>query len=464
MDGEIDDLRCRIAILEQKSFYAGLNSNSNAIQGFSKGTFDSLSTKSVASLPSDSPPEELVPMPQTRVVTNKLVGPCDVNAIGICTGGSVMSWIDITAGIAAKGLTKSPCVTASLDSIHFLRPAKNGSIMIIAAMVNRTFATSMEIGVRVEEEDPYSGTRQHCCSAYLTFVSLSAREKKTTSLSAAAALAESHAHAQLPKVYPTTTYFRQVHEDASKRRQFRMYKKSAVRRDPKAWDATRKARLHPIAYRAEDGGSSMQPTIPPAIDFSNASSSSSSSSSLCVADDDKKRPSIPPSSTSAHQTHLIMPQHANSLGITFGGQILQWIEQCAFIAGTRVARSNKLLTACMDEISFSTPTRVGDTLYVEAQVTAAFEKSMEVMVSVWGQSPSLPGKEVSVFHCGDAYSTVVLVNDAGQPQRLPLRVTAQSTEEKLRCADSNTRKESRLSLRRALLQVRRPSLDASVFG
>jgi hypothetical protein len=28
---------------------------------------------------------------------------------------------------------------------------------------------------------------------------------------------------------------------------------------------------------------------------------------------------------------LVLPQHANSLGITFGGNILRWIEHCAVV-------------------------------------------------------------------------------------------------------------------------------------
>ena len=36
-------------------------------------------------------------------------------------------------------------MTASLDSVHFLRPCRLGSVAIIAAMVNRTFASSMEV-------------------------------------------------------------------------------------------------------------------------------------------------------------------------------------------------------------------------------------------------------------------------------------------------------------------------------
>lgn len=38
-----------------------------------------------------------------------------------------------------------------------------GSVVLIAAMVNRTFTSSMEVGVRVEEEDVRTGARHHCC-------------------------------------------------------------------------------------------------------------------------------------------------------------------------------------------------------------------------------------------------------------------------------------------------------------
>ena len=42
----------------------------------------------------------------------------------------------------------------------------------------------MEIGVRVEAEDPLSGNKVHCCSAYLTFVALDAfgKPKKVPTL------------------------------------------------------------------------------------------------------------------------------------------------------------------------------------------------------------------------------------------------------------------------------------------
>jgi acyl-coenzyme A thioesterase PaaI-like protein len=56
----------------------------------------------------------------------------------------VLSWIDICAGLAAKTVARGPVVTASVDTVHFLRPCRLGSVAIVAAMVNRTFQSSME--------------------------------------------------------------------------------------------------------------------------------------------------------------------------------------------------------------------------------------------------------------------------------------------------------------------------------
>lgn len=48
---------------------------------------------------------------------------------------------------------------------------------------------------------------------------------------------------------------------------------------------------------------------------------------------------------------------------------MRWMEQAAYIAASRVGRGGRhLLTASMDDIAFRHPTRVGDILYVSAQV------------------------------------------------------------------------------------------------
>jgi acyl-CoA hydrolase len=46
---------------------------------------------------------------------------------------------------------------------------------------------------------------------------------------------------------------------------------------------------------------------------------------------------------------------------------MRWMEQCSYIAASRVGRSGHLLTGSMDSLAFAQPTRVGDTLYITAQ-------------------------------------------------------------------------------------------------
>ena len=71
-------------------------------------------------------------------------------------------------------------------------------------------------------------------------------------------------------------------------------------------------------------------------------------------------------------------------------------------------------------------------LMVLLQVTGAFGSSMEVMISVCGETPTIG----EVFHCGDAYATVVSVDTKGNPVELPFELRPDSPADKLRCAEA----------------------------
>lgn len=83
-----------------------------------------------------------------------------------------MSWIDIAAAIAAGRHARRVVVTASIDALHFLAPVKVGHVLHVKAMVNHTSRTSMEVGVRVDSENPLTGELTHTASCYTTFVAL----------------------------------------------------------------------------------------------------------------------------------------------------------------------------------------------------------------------------------------------------------------------------------------------------
>ena len=114
---------------------------------------------------------------ESVVVMHELVLPNDTNVLGNVLGGRVMHLIDICAAMSAYKHARSPVVTASIDHLNFLSPAKKGDILILKSSVKYVSRTSMEIGVRVESENTITGDVKHTASAHLTFVALDENKK-----------------------------------------------------------------------------------------------------------------------------------------------------------------------------------------------------------------------------------------------------------------------------------------------
>ncbi len=115
----------------------------------------------------------------SQVTMHELVLPNDTNNLGNVLGGRVMHLMDICAAMSAYKHARTHVVTASVDEMNFLAPAKKGFILILKSSVNYVANSSMEVGVKIESEDPFSGEIKHTASAYLTFVSLNESGKPT---------------------------------------------------------------------------------------------------------------------------------------------------------------------------------------------------------------------------------------------------------------------------------------------
>lgn len=143
---------------------------------------------------------------ESAVVMTELVLPSDTNALGTIFGGRVMSWIDIAAAMAAGRHARRAVVTASLDALHFKAPIKLGHYVHIRAMVNYVSKTSMEVGVRVDSENPLTGEMTHTSTAYTTFVALDDHGRPVS----------------VPTVVPETPDEKRRFEAAKKRREARI--------------------------------------------------------------------------------------------------------------------------------------------------------------------------------------------------------------------------------------------------
>ena len=143
---------------------------------------------------------------ETRCEMTWIVMPGDCNALDTVFGGKVCSWVDICAAVAARRFVGSQVVTAAMDQIVFKAPIRRGNIAVLQAMVNWAGRTSMEVGVRVEEECPEIGTRKHTSAAYLTFV----------------AVDEDLRPIQVPELVPQTELEIRRHREAERRRADRL--------------------------------------------------------------------------------------------------------------------------------------------------------------------------------------------------------------------------------------------------
>jgi acyl-CoA hydrolase len=103
----------------------------------------------------------------------------DANLAGLVHGGVVMKMCDEAAAIAAIRHCGGRVVTAGVDRMTFVDPVNVGELLSCSATVNAAWRTSMEVGVRVEAENPRTGERRHTSTAYLTMVALDEEAKPT---------------------------------------------------------------------------------------------------------------------------------------------------------------------------------------------------------------------------------------------------------------------------------------------
>jgi acyl-CoA hydrolase len=135
-----------------------------------------------------------------------MVFPNDLNANDTVFGGLIMAQMDRFAAVVADRHASSVCVTASVDAVHFIAPARRGDVLIFNAAVNRAWHSSMEVGVKVDAQSHDGNNRRHILSAYLTFVALDSAGKPRP----------------VPELLPETQLEQHRYEEAQLRREARL--------------------------------------------------------------------------------------------------------------------------------------------------------------------------------------------------------------------------------------------------
>ena len=117
---------------------------------------------------------------QSATTMVRIMMPMDANVAGNVFGGSILRLIDEVASIVAFKHARSNVVTASIDRMDFYSPVYIGDLLRLIASINYVHKTSMEIGVRVEAENPITGEVRHTGTCFLTYVALDQARKPTS--------------------------------------------------------------------------------------------------------------------------------------------------------------------------------------------------------------------------------------------------------------------------------------------
>jgi acyl-CoA hydrolase len=156
--------------------------------------------------------EEVRKPSDSAVMLSQAMSITDANLSGNVHGGVVMKLVDTAAGLSAHKHSRGRVVTVSMDEMSFIEPVFLSDVVTLKAQVNDVGRTSMEVGVRVEAENPMTGAIRHVSTAYLVFVSLDPEGRPRP----------------IPRLEPETPEERRRMGEAKIRREHRLARKEAI--------------------------------------------------------------------------------------------------------------------------------------------------------------------------------------------------------------------------------------------
>ncbi|MEW8507566.1 MAG: acyl-CoA thioesterase [Candidatus Thiodiazotropha sp.] len=107
---------------------------------------------------------------------------------------------------------------------------------------------------------------------------------------------------------------------------------------------------------------------------------------------------------------LVIPQHLNQYGYLFGGNLLQWVDEYAWIAAVHDYPGRRFVTVGMDRVEFHRSVREGTILRFDINQGRKGVTSVQYLVNVYASNPQ-NGSEDSVFTTTITY---VCLDDEGK--------------------------------------------------
>ena len=111
---------------------------------------------------------------------------------------------------------------------------------------------------------------------------------------------------------------------------------------------------------------------------------------------------------------LVLPQYLNHYGFLFGGHLLKWVDEYAYIAAAMAYPSCDFVTIGMDKVEFKKSVREGTILIFMVDQTREGKTSVQFSVSVY--STTEKAEKDMIF---STKVTCVSIDKEGKKQPLP---------------------------------------------
>ena len=112
---------------------------------------------------------------------------------------------------------------------------------------------------------------------------------------------------------------------------------------------------------------------------------------------------------------IVRPEHLNHHGYLFGGQLLKWVDEYAWLTAARDFPGNYLVTRALDNIDFKTRVMNGSILRFHIRAWKQGNTSITYSVSVFADAPGKK-EEKQVF---STHITFACVDEHGIKHPLP---------------------------------------------
>ncbi len=116
-----------------------------------------------------------------------------------------------------------------------------------------------------------------------------------------------------------------------------------------------------------------------------------------------------PSASETIKTEIVCANDTNPMGLLQGGRLVEWMDIAAAVCAQTHAEKI-CVTACINKVDFFHPAHIGDIITIRANITRAFNTSMEIVVEAFGREVTNKQK----YSVGKAYFIFVAIDENKQ--------------------------------------------------